>query len=152
LKRPALNNVIAAFSFTPAAIADVLEHKVPPVERRIDAMQKLAGQGWPLGLRFDPLIYDVDYQRYYAGLFATIFERIRPDQLHSVSLGPFRLPQPFFRNIRRLYPDEPLFAAHFAERNGLISYSENIEQEMRAFCSAELLRYIPEAILFPCEF
>jgi spore photoproduct lyase len=152
LKRPVLNNVIAAFSFTPQAIAAVLEHKVPSVERRIDAMQKLAAGGWPLGLRFDPLIYDADYRRHYAELFAGIFSRIHPEQLHSVSLGPFRLPQPFFRNIRRLYPDEPLFAAQFAERNGLISYPQAIEQEMRAFCSAELLRYIPETLLYPCEF
>lgn len=152
LKRPALSNVIAAFSFTPDAIAGAIEHKVPAVERRIDAMKKLAGCGWPIGLRFDPLIYDSDYRRHYAGLFADIFRHIRPGQLHSVSLGPFRLPQPFFRSIRRLYPDEPLLAGQFSERNGLISYPDAIEQEMRIFCTEELLRYVPESVLFPCEF
>jgi spore photoproduct lyase len=152
LKRPALDNVVVAFSFTPASIADVLEHKVPSVERRIDAMQKLAGHGWPLGLRFDPMIYDGDYRYHYGELFDAIFSRIQPRHLHSVAFGPFRLPQPFYRAMHRLYPDEPLLAGHFTERNGMISYPAAIEREMIEFCSSELLRYIPENILFPCEF
>ena len=33
----------------------VLEHRVPNIERRLAAMQKLQQAGWQLGLRFDPL-------------------------------------------------------------------------------------------------
>ena len=152
LRRPALANVVVAFSFTPAETARELEHKVPSVERRISAIKKLADRGWPLGLRFDPLIYSDDYQTRYARLFKTIFQAIEPDSVHSVSLGPFRLPKGFYRTAQKLYPDEPLFALGLSERTGMVSYPETIEQAMRAFCTDELLTYLPESALFPCEF
>jgi spore photoproduct lyase len=151
LKREPLANVVVAFSFTPAPVAAALEHQLPRLERRIEAMAVLQDRGWPLGLRFDPLIYTEDYQALYRDLFTTVFARLEPAALHSVSFGPFRLPRDFHRAIERLYPDERLFAGPFVERNGLVSYPTEREREMRDFCRDELLRYLPEERLFPCE-
>ncbi len=152
LKRPPLPNVVVAFSFTPGSVAAALEHRVPAVERRIEAMAALQEQGWPLGLRLDPLIFTEDYRDLYTTLLAKIFARVEVKALHSVSLGPFRLPRDFFNRIQRLYPDERLLMGQFHERNGLISYPLAIEQEMRAFCFRALCDYVPEDIIFPCEF
>lgn len=152
LARPALPNVVVAFSFTPTEIAEAVEHKVPTVERRIDALCKLARAGWPVGLRFDPLIYTSDYQVQYRGLLEAIFRVLPMAQLHSVSFGPFRLPRDFFHTITRLYPDEPLYAATMEEREGLLSYPRDLEAELRDFCQEELRRYVPAHTLHPCEF
>ncbi len=57
LAREAFPNCIAAFSFTPGEFSKSLERGVPPVEQRIAAAAKLAGRGWRIGLRFDPLLY-----------------------------------------------------------------------------------------------
>ncbi|MEN8175823.1 MAG: spore photoproduct lyase family protein, partial [Pseudomonadota bacterium] len=148
--REPIPNCVTAFSFTPDPVSRALEHRVPSVEKRLDAMGRLAERGWPLGLRFDPLIHHQDYQDNYRDLFARVFARIPEDAVHSVSLGPFRLPRTFFRTITRLYPAEPLFAGQLEGRGGMISYPRDVEEEMVDFCTRELLKYLPPEKLFPC--
>lgn len=144
------DNCIIAFSFTPENISAALEHKVPALDKRIDAMGKLQQRGWRIGLRFDPLIYDQDYETQYQRLFQQIFARIDADKLHSVSMGLFRMPEGFYKNMVKLYPEEKLFASPFDKRAGMISYRQDVEQSMLQFCEAELRKYIPENSYFPC--
>lgn len=151
LKVEALPNVVVAFSFTPDEVYRALEHKVPGIERRLEAMLQLQQAGWPLGLRFDPMIYQDDYQSHYRALFAQLFSRLDTDALHSVSLGTFRLPRGYFKKMVQLYPDERLFAGSFETCNDMVSYPRAQEQEMTDFCTQELLRHIPESLLFPCS-
>jgi spore photoproduct lyase len=150
LNREPLPNTVVAFSFTPEEIHGALEHRVPGVERRIDSMQQLQRAGWSLGLRFDPLIYQPGYREQYRKLFQQVFSQLDASQLHSVSLGTFRLPRSYFKNILQLHPDEPLYAGTFAETGGMISYPAEQEREISNFCTAELLKHIPESLLFPC--
>jgi len=146
-----LPNCIVAFSFTPEAIRRKLEHGVPPLARRLDAMEKLYRHGWQLGLRFDPLIYQEGFEQDYQALFAMIFARIPETALHSVSLGGFRMPEKFFRTLGRLYPDETLLAGPFAAQGGMVAYRRELEASMMDFCSAQLLSYIPHDKFFPCN-
>jgi len=150
LKHEPLANAVIAFSFTPGEIHQALEHKVPTIERRLQSMQQLQQAGWQLGLRFDPLIYHEDYRDSYRELFQQLFSQLRADQLHSVSLGAFRLPQGYFKRLVKLYPDEPLFAGQFSTTRDMVSYPRNQEQEMLAYCTTELLQHIPDSLLFPC--
>jgi spore photoproduct lyase len=151
LNVPPLDNAVVAFSFTPDPVAQALEHRAPTVEKRLDAMVRLQEHGWRLGLRFDPLIHREDYRAQYRALFRQVFSHLDADRLHSVSVGSFRLPQPFFRNIEHLYPDEPLFAGPLSRGNRLVSYPPDLNDEMLSFCGEELLRYIPETIYYPCQ-
>jgi spore photoproduct lyase len=150
LDMEAVPNVVVAFSFTPEEVQAAMEHLTPSVDRRIRAMERLQERGWRLGLRFDPLIYNEDYRRQYRHLYEQVFGAVRLESLHSVSLGPFRLPADFFRTMLRLYPEEPLFAAPLDEENGgPVAYRRDLQEEMMAFCREELLRYVPREILFP---
>ncbi len=146
-----LERCVVAFSFTPEEISRALEHQVPSVARRLRAMSRLVERGWRLGLRFDPLIYSRDFRRQYEELYGQVFAAVPVDSLHSVSLGPFRLPTGFFRRLERLYPDEPLIAGPLADRGGMVSYHSGLEAEMVGFCTEELLRRVPREIFFPCE-
>ncbi len=150
LNNAPLNNVVIAFSFTPQAISASLEHKTPSVSKRIDAMCRLQAAGWKVGLRFDPLIYADEYKTQYQELFVNIFSRLQASNLHSVSLGAFRLPPDYHRNIVKLYPDEPLFAGPLLEHSGMVSYSTELEHAMLEFCTAELMKYIDPDIFYPC--
>lgn len=141
---------VVAFSFTPEEVSLALEHQVPALERRLRAMARLARHGWRLGLRFDPLIFSPDFRARYRGLFEQVFKVVAGEALHSVSLGPFRLPTGFFRNVERLYPEEPLFAGPLEERSGMVSYGAGLEGEMVGFCTEELLRHVPREVFFPC--
>jgi len=144
-------NCVVAVSFTPDEVSRALEHGVPPVTRRLEAMKRLAERGWQLGLRFDPLIYHQGYEERYRELFHQIFHHLDAQALHSVSLGPFRLPTGFFHRLERLYPDEPLLAGPLEERGGTVSYRRDLEAEIVGFCTEELLRHLPEERFFPCR-
>jgi len=150
LNRQPLTNVVVAFSFTPREMHRSLEHRVPALERRLDAMVQLQQAGWSLGVRFDPLIYQQNYQTHYRELFCEVFRRLDADRLHSVSLGPFRLPRDYFRTISRLYPNEALFASPLTVTNGMVSYRQDLESELTGFCTGELRSHVPESLLFPC--
>ncbi len=152
LKRRTLDNVIVAFSFTPTPFFEALEHKVPSVPSRVLSMAELARRGWPIGLRFDPLIYDPGFREHYRLLFEQVFAALDGNAVHSVSLGPFRLPRPYYRTLERHYPDEPLFAGRLEERNNKISYPAEVESELLEFCFDELGRYVTQDRLFRCEF
>jgi spore photoproduct lyase len=151
LKRAALPNCIVAFSFTPLPVSKALEHKVPALDQRIDALSRLSRNGWPVGLRFDPIIYESNYRSHYRRLFESIFSALDGSALHSVSIGSFRLPNPFFRKMTRLYPEEKLFASPLQLDGNLISYASSLENEMLQFCTDCLLDYVPKQKLFPCH-
>ncbi len=141
---------IVAFSLSPDDVAEKLEHKAPPLQKRLEAMVKLQRQGWRLGLRFDPLIYQQHYQKHYRRLFEQVFNRIEVDAIHSVSLGVFRLPEKYYKKMYKLYPEEKLFASPLQQKEGMISYQAELEQEMTDYCHRLLLEYIPEEKYFPC--
>ena len=150
-KTTPLPNVVTAFSFTPDEISDQLEHGVPSVSSRIRAMEKIAGLGWPVGLRIDPLIDCKNFEERYRALFEKLFANLPPDSVHSVSLGAFRVPVSYFKKMEKLYPEEPLFAGKFEKRGNFTGYRQEIEQVRSAFCQDELLKRIPKEKLFQCE-
>jgi spore photoproduct lyase len=151
LKHEPCERIITAFSFTEQHSHDKLEHGVPSIEKRIDAMQLLVEAGWPIGLRFDPIVYHKNYQTSFSHLLNTIFSTIDPNCLHSVSLGAFRLPKNNFRQVSKLYPDEPLFNQNLALNNGIVGYPLTQEEEMMHYCEQQLLQHIPAHCYQPCE-
>ena len=150
LKISPINNCVVAFSFTPNRISSILEHKTPSVARRLEAIVELQKNGWQIGLRFDPLIYTKDFISEYEELFATIFPKINLNLLHSVSLGGFRLPKNYFRKIEKLYPDEMLLTSPLIEKDNVIRYTDDIQENMFNFCQKKIGQYISLEKFFPC--
>ena len=144
------DNCVVAYSFTPDPMNKAIEYKVPRNLARIKAMQKIQQHGWSIGLRFDPLIYCDDYQRLYRNLFEQIFSSIDVDGIHSISLGPFRLPDRYMRKLKNLYPDEKLLANTFPVTEGLASYPKQLEHEMMDYVTQELRKHVAHQKLFPC--
>jgi len=143
LTRQPLPNVVVAFSFTPGPVSRRLEIGVPGVEKRIAALSELAGSGWPVGLRFDPILYEPGYEAQYEALFQKIFDAVEASSIHSVTVGAFRMPGDFHARITSLYPDEPLYAMPMASRGGMLSYPADVEAEMLDFCRGRLSEYVP---------
>ncbi len=149
--RRALENVVVAFSLSPRQIAEKLEHGAPNLDQRLKAMAKVAEQGWPIGLRLDPLIAQANFSEEYERLIDEIFEVVNPEQVHSVTFGPMRFPEAMFDRMNRLYPDERLFAAGFERRgDGLLTYAPEREKEMRSVLRRFLAERLPVEKLFDC--
>ena len=150
LERAPLPNVVAAFSLTPREVGRRLEKGVPPLSRRLQAAARLQALGWPVGLRFDPLVACADFGARYRALFDETFALLDGARLHSVSLGAFRLPAAVFKTMRRLYPDEPLWAYGLERRDGQVSYHTDLAGELHAFCRDELQKRLGPDVLFSC--
>ena len=149
-RHEALPNCVVAFSFTPQSISDVVEAGVPSVARRIAAARTLAERGWPIGLRFDPLIWSPDSLAEYEALFATLFSALPEAAIHSVSLGPFRLPAKMFKTILGLYPEERLFAFGLARQGRMVTYEAERGEKLLDEVRQALLRHIGRERLFEC--
>ena len=134
-----------------AASEKRLQQREENLDKRLDALQRLQQQGWPIGIRFDPLIYYPDWREGYRQMFDQVFNRLEASRIHSVSLGLFRLPVDFARTISRLYPEDPLLAGPLEVNNGLSSYLPALGEEMLGQCRELLLEYISPQQLFLCQ-
>jgi len=149
--REPLENVVVAFSLSPKLIAETLEHGAPSIEQRLKALKKVAEQGWPIGLRLDPLIAQSRFKEVYQHLIGEIFDNVDPEQVHSVTFGPMRFPEAMFERMSRLYPEERLFSAGFEKRDsGLLTYEPDREIEMRSILRRLLVERLPCEKIFDC--
>jgi len=148
--RTPIDNCVVAYSLSPENIAKSEEHKTPTLNKRISALKSLQDQGWKIGLRFDPLLKAQNFEQLYSELFEQVFSAIDASLVHSVSLGPFRLPKPFFKKMIRLYPESALLSANMSMRDNMLSYDEKTETNMLHFCESQLKDRIQPEQYFPC--
>ncbi len=151
LKQPVFDNCVVGFSFTPDIISQAVEHKVPAVKKRIEAMRKVAEKGWKVGLRFDPLIYATNYQQLYAELVHDVFAFIPAAAIHSVSVGPLRFPAKMYQKLVKLYPQDKLLAQPLLRRKSYFSYKKEVEDQMKRFVTDCITQYVKEPLLFECQ-
>ena len=147
----ASEHIVCAFSLSPELIIKHTEHRTASLAKRLEAIKKCAEHGWPIGLRFDPVIYFHGYEQAYQDLVKQVFEILPLDRLHSVSVGPLRFPKDYFNTIKKLYPDEPLLAQYFENKQGVLTYPQDIEQAITAAVIQPLLDHgVNEKLLFRC--
>ena len=146
-----MQNVILAYSLMPELMSNSLDNKAPSISKRIRVISELASKGWKIGLRFDPLIHGENWKELYKELLENIYNNISLDCLHSVSFGSLRFPKRMFKDIFKLYPNEPLFTSPLSLNNKMISYDIEIEEEMTSYCKNLSLKYINEDQIFKCS-
>ena len=149
LRMPPAPNCIIAMSFTTEACAKQWERDVPSIEKRLKALARLQQAGWPVAIRFEPLLPEAD-RKAYASLFELVFSHLDADRLHSTSTGLFRMPADYFRNTLKLYPDESLFARETRTENGIVSLEQPDREAWLAELEEMLFRHIDPASYYRC--
>lgn len=129
LEQKALPNVITAMSFSSEQASLRWEHKVPSTAKRLEALVKLQKKGWPIALRFEPIVFTEFVLDEYSALFEKVFSALDIPKIHSVSIGEFRMPVDFHKTITKLYPDEALYAQPVEVRDGLASLKDKRKNE-----------------------
>lgn len=148
LEEKPIPNCITAFTLSPEPIAKALEHKAPSFKERLKALKRLQEAGWPIGLRFDPVIYMTHFKECYEPFFEEVFHTLEEESIHSVTLGAFRSPSALFKRMEKMFPEEKLFAQDLEEKNGLVTYRDAHLKEIYEFSKNKILKYIPESKLF----
>ena len=144
-----LPNCVVAMSFTPEAAAKRWEHRVPAITKRLQAMRKLQQAGWPVAIRFEPVIAEPEVENNYERLFQQVFSTLDGELLHSVSLGEFRLPAGFHKKMVKLYPEEGLLARETISSDGMVSLAGGGERMMLAL-ESRLLTHVNGSRYYRC--
>ena len=113
-------------------------------------MQRIAAQGWKVGLRIDPILECKDFENRYFNLFKEIFENIPEKAIHSISMGAFRMPKGFYKKIEKQYPEEALFASGFHTVNGFVGYHNETEKKLKNSCKKLLERWTTPTKIYTC--
>ena len=144
LDQSPIPNVVVAMSFTSQKSSLLFEHGVPSIKKRVSVLKKLQEKGWKVAIRFEPVIFEDTLFENYKDLFDQVFQSLDVNQLHSVSLGEFRMPKTYYKSIVKLYPDEELFARETRIDNGVVSLEDiyssslrNIENLLKTYVSRE---------------
>lgn len=136
------SQAIVAMSLSPQAIVTAFEHGTPKLSDRVQALAKLAEHGWPIGLRIDPIVASPNMLDDYEAFFESVFAVLKPQTLHSVTLGALRLPRGFAKRMFKLYPDEPLFATPYRNVGDILVHEHS--ESRRGSIESLLRRYVPE--------
>ena len=88
-----LARCVCAFSLSPVAVVDAFEHRTPSLAVRLAAIARLQQHGWPIGLRFDPLLPVANFEAVHSAFFDQVFAAVNGALLHSVTVGVLRLPR-----------------------------------------------------------
>ena len=150
LEQEVVSNCVIAMSFTSSEAASRWEHKVPAVEKRIEALHKLQLAGWKVAIRFEPLVLGGDGIAAYESLFEQLFSKLDVRKLHSVSTGLFRMPVDFHKRIVKLYPDEELYARPTEVDRGMISLKNDDEGSQLAAIEKLLFEHISSQQYYRC--
>ncbi len=151
LKTTPLQNVVVAFSLSPEPTVQSFEEKTPSLQKRLQAIRQLQQQGWPIGLRLDPLVDCQDFEQHYHQFLDLVFSYVDPSMVHSISLGTFRLPKPYFKRLEKLYPETPLLAPSMQSYDNLMGYTEANEQRLLKSAYQAICDHCPKEIIYPCR-
>ena len=103
-----------------------------------------------LGVRLDPIIDCIDFDQRYQSLITDIFSDISESFIHSVSLGPFRLPS-LFSNAWKNYTRQNLsFPRNFQDVAVSVSYPQEVENQRISSCKDFLCSiYLGKTVSLP---
>jgi spore photoproduct lyase len=145
-----LENVVVAYSLSPATLAATAETGTPGLPRRLAALQRLSAAGWKVGLRFDPVLWFEDAPLRYLQLLDQVAAAVPEQSVHSVSLGTFRLPRDFARTIGRMHPQDPLLAAAAYEEEGSLTYDPRVREALVDPLQERIVELWGEERFYPC--
>lgn len=143
-----LSNVIYAFTLSPQAVVERFEHYTPSLNERIACAAKAVCTGFLVRLCFDPMIYISDWQIHYRNMVRETFLQIEADRLADVSVGSFRIPQDYLKNMRRQQPDSAAAWFPYQMENGYYHYPNWLMEQMEQYLLESLAEYIPKDKIF----
>lgn len=141
------DNIVLAWTLSPAEIAKKYEAKTPPLTSRIRAIKQAIEDGWRVRVCFDPLLHVDGWQNMYRGMVQEFAKSVTIDKLEDISIGTFRMNKEYLRNIRKQRSDADIIHYPYHQKNGMVSYSDSVQEELTQFMVEELKHIIsPEKI------
>jgi len=97
--------VIVSWSVNSDHIADLFEHRVPSVHRRIAAAKRVQDAGYEVRFRIDPIFKHKNWKSAYEKLVNRIFDSLTPSM---ITLGEYRPSKNLITHIKSRFPESKL--------------------------------------------
>ena len=124
LSKDNINNIIPAWTLNPHKIIEKYEKKTPSLEERLKSIKKVQKMGIKVRISIDPIIIEENYLEEYKGLVYNIFNSLNPNFIRDISLGVFRIPNIYLKNLKK-HSDSPIVFSDFEVRNSIASFDLN---------------------------
>jgi spore photoproduct lyase len=127
----AAENIVIAWSVNPPAVIDKEEFKCPILDDRLAAARRCVEHGYTVGFHFDPILYFDGWEAQYHAVVEKIYTACPPESVRWISLGTFRFPPAWKRNIAERFPNtDILYGEHVVGGDGKCRYLKRIRSEM----------------------
>jgi spore photoproduct lyase len=113
LKLKPIENIITSFSLSPAESIKEFDLKTPPLKHRLNAISKLHQSEHPIGIHFDPIIFEENFEDQYRYLVDQLKSAMPLEKIRYVSLGVVRFTKNVYHQMKKNYPDSSLLAENF---------------------------------------
>ncbi len=161
LSRPALRNVIVAWTLSPEYVIKNYEMGTPNLAARIRSIKAVMKAGWQVRICIDPVLFIDNYredtswarhqgtdlkvwERIYQGFLDKVFMSLDGDRLTSVSIGAFRMAKDYLKRTRRRYPCSRILHYPFKlNRNGVYCYPPSLENRILGELAKYAARFVP---------
>lgn len=152
LKEEPLPNIITSFSLSPAHRVKENDLKTPPLKARLQAIGELHKKGFPIGIHFDPIIYDDHFADAYEELIEELTDVLPADKIEYISLGVVRFTKEVYQKVQKHYPESDLLAQEFVRSfDNKIRYSRPMRLWMMGKIKDQLLsKGVDEERIYLC--
>jgi spore photoproduct lyase len=143
---------IISFSLNAPEIARAEEGQATPLAGRLKAAARAAGTGYPVGLHFDPLIFQPGWEEGYARTIDLIGQTLAGAKVAWVSLGCFRYLTRLKEIMLARHPKTRLFDGEFISGgDGKKRYPRPLRTRMYKSLAENLARALPsETVIYLC--
>jgi spore photoproduct lyase len=143
--------IVVSWSLNAEEIAAAEEHGAAPVEERIRAAGKLAGEGYRIGFHFDPLIALPGWEQGYKKVVDLIAAFVPASSIAWVSLGALRYMTPLKNISRQRFSASRIFTGEFVPGlDGKMRYFQPVRVELFSRLAAWLRAYAPDIFIYLC--
>lgn len=141
--------IIARMSVNPEAVIKTIEFGTSSLEDRINALNRLAEAGYPVGLLIAPVVLTDDWKTLYSGLIDKLEEALLPETKKKLFIEIILMTYSFvhraingeaFPNAVELYDREQMTG----RGRGKYCYRNEIRSEAEAFLRDKLSQKLPD--------
>lgn len=134
---------VVSWSLNTRYIIDAEEQGTAPLQRRLEAIKKVADAGYPVGLHFDPMILHDAWQERYADLIHRVSQVIPAERVAWISIGSLRFNPGMKKKIENNYPQSRLTCAEMVSGDDAkVRYVKPVRIEMYRLILHEIHRYL----------
>ena len=143
-------NILVSWSVNPAQAVAAEERSSASITARLEAAQKAARLGFPVGFHFDPILESCGFGQYLA-LIDRIFAMVPADKIAWISLGSLRFPSRLKPLLKDRHPQSRVLGGElFPGRDGKFRYLRPVREKIYKAMISRIREHSRAVLVYLC--